>query len=114
MVLPTSTCDTFEADVGAQVEWPDNLWERDVVVIVDDGGRGGDQDAQSDRLYHGGGLAVIHPAPVPALVWYRQVGHHQLGQWAGHGGLLVLEPELTTERRFLPFYRECVRAATLT
>ena len=66
--LPTSTSDTFQCDVGAKVEGSDYLGERDVVVVVDDGGRGGDQDTQSDRLYHGGGLAVVHPAPVQTLV----------------------------------------------
>ena len=36
--LPTSTSDTFQCDVGAQVEGSDYLGERDVVVVVDDGG----------------------------------------------------------------------------
>ena len=65
---PTSTSDTFERHVGAQVEGPDYLRERDVVVVVDDGRGGRDEDTQSDRLYHGGGLTVVHPAPVPPLV----------------------------------------------
>ena len=68
VVLPTSTSDTFQCDVGAQVEGANYLRERDVVVVVDDGRGGRDQDAQSDRLDHGGGLAVVHPAPVAALV----------------------------------------------
>ena len=66
--LPTSTSDTFQCDVGAKVEGSDYLGERDVVVVVDDGRGGWDEDAQSDRLYHGGGLAVVHPTPVAALV----------------------------------------------
>ena len=45
-----------------------NLGERHVVIVVDDGRGGRDQDAQSDRLDHGGGLTVVHPAPVAALV----------------------------------------------
>ena len=50
------------------MERSDNLRERDVVIVVDDWGGGRDEDAQPDRLYHGGGLAVVHPAPVPPLV----------------------------------------------
>ena len=87
--LPTSSSDTFESDVGAEVERPDYLWEGDVVIVVDDWRWGRDEDAQSDRLYHGGGLAVVHPAPVATLVWDGQPGHHQLRQGAGYGGFLI-------------------------
>ena len=91
------------------MERSDNLREGDVVIVVDDWGGGRDEDAQPDRLYHGGGLAVVHPAPVAAFVRDGQTRHHQLRQRAGHGGLLILNPHQYQQRKVIFTYRECVR-----
>ena len=54
------------------------------MLVVYDGGAGRHEDAEPDRVAGGGGLAVVHPAPVHALVRDGQAAHLQPGQQPGH------------------------------
>ena len=46
------------------------------------------QDAEGDAVYLGGGLAVVHPALVLALVSDGQAAQHQAGEHPGHARVL--------------------------
>ena len=77
---PTSSSYALECDVGSQVEGSHYPREGNVVLVVDDGRTGRDEDIEPDGLDRGGGLAVVHPAPVPPLVRYGEGAHLQARQ----------------------------------